>query len=243
MAQNADTVFGGNVGGVDTLADHPLVGIDSIDGVPCISFPTAWNKSSYVGRSTDLLTTANIPLAGTAARTVLAVILPQYNAGAFGITGGAVVGFWQQGRLQNCVFDLESNFVANGAYAWANVWRGPDLNTNNCQWGPQTGGGVGPYNNVPTLGGWYLGTSPAIMFRVNNVPKTLAPLTRAGIQTTLLQGAIVGSGVEALYGGNTFYGSIAEILVYDFDLTTNPAAHATTMAYLATRYPSVPIVV
>ena len=39
----------------------------------------------------------------------------------------------------------------------------------------------------------------------------------------------------------TYHGAIAEILVWDYDLASSPTARAAAIAYVAARYPSVPI--
>lgn len=221
-----------------SIADHePYVNIDEIDGIPCVSFQLAFGETFYLARTPNMVDRNGDPI-GAGPRTVMAMILPKYVAGAFGITGGAVMTFLNQSAPLTCVFDLEDNFTPDGAYAFAPRWRSvSDLSA----WGPVTGGAGGPFNNVPTLVEWQLPAFPGITFLVNNEEKTLDPTTRGSDPAVSETGFVLGCG--GLGGAETnFFGAFAEVLCWDYDLSTNPAAHAQAVAYMVSRYPSAPIV-
>jgi hypothetical protein len=157
------------------------------------------------------------------ARSVFVVTRPAF-AVAYNRTGGAL---WNCGSWDSMV-EFRSDFVANGAYAWE---RAIGDYANALQFTPVTGGAGGTYDGVPILTEYHSSGYPNLAFLINNVAVTLTPSTMYGTPT----GASTAQLSTALIG---YQGSISECLVYDYDLTTNAAEYAKTIAYLRTRYPS-----
>lgn len=217
----------------------PLVGLDDIDGIPAVSFPIAGTSDVYIRRLANLVDRNGDPIeAGP--RTVFVVTKPKFSASNFSITGGPAFTFFNNTLPQfGCLFDLESNFVVNGAYCWSSAWRDP---ANALQATPLVGGAGGPYDHVPTLLEWRTTGYPQLDFLLNNALTTLTPAVQyGGTGPSANTGFMLGN--EGIGGaGLNYQGSFSEVLVYDYDLTTAPSQHAKTIAYLRTRYPSIPLV-
>jgi hypothetical protein len=202
---------------------------DSIDGIPCISFGAAGDANKEMTTAANFVDRTSTPMDGASARTVIAMIKPRFDA-AWGVTGGPI---WQQSNWQ-ALFDLESSDVPDGAYAWSRAWR--DF-TSAMAFGPVTGGALGPYNGVPTLIQFSSPGSPAGVFYLNNVLTALTPAT--------MPGAAGGVGVATISTdtGIALLGALSEVLVWDYDLTTDAAAQTQAVNYMVSRYPSAPIVI
>lgn len=202
---------------------------DSVDGIPCISFGAAGDANKELSTAANFVDRASVPMDGASARTVMAMIKPRFDA-AWGWIGGPV---WQQSNWQ-ALFDLESTDVPDGAYAWARAWR--DF-TSSMEFGPVTGGALSPYNGTPTLIQFSSPGSPAGTFRLNNVLTALTPPTMPGVAGG------VGVATVSTDTGTAFLGGLPELLVWDFDLETDPAAQLQAVNYMRSRFPSAPIVV
>lgn len=217
--------------------NKPFAGVDDIDGIPCVTFPLVFADGCMIARDANLVDSDGAPIT-IGPRTVVAVMLPRCATG-FVITGGPVVTFLQESPPMTCVFDLESNLTPNGAYAFAPRWRSLFASAN--EWTPQTGGPGGPYDGVPTLGEWQLPSGTGIAFYVNNALTPVAPTTRSSTVAVSETGIVVGNGGLALE--TCWLGAFSEIMIWDYDLSENPAARAELLTYIAERYPSIPLVV
>lgn len=225
---------------LDVVGGAVSTGIDTIDGIPCVSFPLTFGSGgTFLRREEDMLKTDAAPLT-TGPRTLMAMILPQYVAAAANITGGAVFSWFQEAPPWVCLFDLEPNFsIPDGAYAWCREWRVVPDGTNVNAWTPETGGAGGPFNNVPTLVEWSNSTSIGLSYLVNNETKTLTPAVRSPGGASVFTGFMVGN--SNLSGQPCFFGAVAEIIAWDKVLSD--AEHDQAVNYFRSRYPSAPIVV
>ena len=221
------------------LGFQPSIGLDAIDGVPCMSLPVAPPADKYLRRATNMLDRFSNPITA-GGRTVLQVVRPIFSAPNFGIIGGPSFTFFQNTIPQwGCLFDLESNFVANGAYLWSSAWRDPAFAL---QATPIAGGALSPFNAAPTLLEWNSLGHPDINVKVNNVQLVLAPavqypaVTGASGNAGFMMGNVGTGGV-----GLNFQGNIAETIIYDYKLSTAPAEYARTLDYLRFQYPSLVI--
>ncbi len=167
-------------------------------------------------------------MTGSSARTVMVVSKPRFDA-AFGRTGGTV---WSQGTWF-ALFELRGDLVANGAYAWM---RAAGDYGNALQFTPIPGGASGPFDGTVIVTQHASPAFPSLGFSVTNREMTLSPSVMYGTPTTLPAGAQLS---ELAIG---YLGSISEVLVWDYDLTTDPTAQAQAISYLAGRYSSLTLV-
>jgi len=213
---------GGNPG------NAPYVLGDDIDGNPLITFGVGGDANKSFNTAAQFTDRFGSPMDGAHARSVLAVLKPIFS-GAYNRTGGPV---WSANSWWSEFF-LDPTGIfgpVNGAYAWVD---------NNGSWGdanqftPVVSGGAGPYDSVPTLAEYFSPGRPALGFKINDVDVPLAPLTMHGAAGPASAAQLSDSSSLAFLGGLT------EVLVYDFDLRTDATAYAKTLAYLASRYPSI----
>lgn len=220
--------------------DHqPLTGEDEIDGIPCLSFPlNNVDGTTYLQRETAMVNRLDAPFGFGQARTVMAALLPKFSGAAFSITGGPVFSFFE-GPLFQCLFDLEDTDDPDAFYAWSSGWRdlGAALRAPD-----EAGGSGGIYNGTPTLAEWRSTGYPDIAFAVNGADLTLTPGTQYGTTGPNPPGGfLIGNAAVNGFGLN-FLGAVAEVLIWDYDLSSDPAARAQALAYFAYRYPSIPMV-
>jgi hypothetical protein len=210
-----------------TVASRPFDTGDSIDGIPCISFGAGATANKSLVTAGNFVDRTATPMTGASARTVMAVIKPSFDV-AWGWTGGQI---WSQSNWQ-ALFDLESTFVPDGAYAWARAWRNP---ATAMAFTPITGGAGGPYDGTPTLVEYQSSGSPALTFLLNNVATTLTPSTMPGVAG--------GTSIATLSidTPQSFFGAMSELLIWDYNLSTDPVAHTQAIDYIRSRYPSLPL--
>jgi hypothetical protein len=220
----------------------PLTGLDTIDGIPCVTCPLGnmAGRGLYRAAPNGLLDRNGVPIGygpgQTQARTVMAMILPRFSPGAFNITGGLVVEMGSNPTFQP-IFDLEDTISPDQFYAFSTGWRNPGSGA--LQYPDVAGGAGGIYNGVPTLVSWQSTGFDNISSNINDVPKTLTPSVIPGAPAASTTSFAL---LRAISGGLSFQGAAAEFLIWDFDLTTDPAGYAQAVAYMANRYPSAPIV-
>lgn len=236
---------------------EPTIGSDTLDGVPGIVYPlgattpgsTDPTLLKFLGRASNLLSEPGVDFGidtgDHSVRSVMAVIRPQRDPGAAtNLTGGTVVNFRQQGvsnKTFSCMFFLQAFFNSfepiwvlystDGPYG---VFR---MN------GPDTPGST--FEDQPLLVEW-LSTYPALAVNVNGAPVTLTPSAIAAGQADATTGAADGFVVGGQNLGTVlpnFQGAIFEVIVWNYDLSTDPVALAAARAYFAQRYPSIPVVV
>jgi hypothetical protein len=230
---------------IDQVLDFgvkPSTGLDTIDGVPCVTFPHddltahAYHAGAMKDRNGNMLP-------NTQARTVMAVIKPKLGGDNNSAVGGAVFSMADAPSFE-CLFDVEAwGGHLNGWFIFDNIWPfgGSQLLA------PDTSAAT--WKDVPVLGEWRSSGLPAIAFAVNGGSDQ--PLTDADGNPTTVQKA-TGSGMPgaSFMIGNAwfnqgnphvrnFHGAIAEILVWDYDLASSPTARAAAIAYIAARYPSI----
>jgi hypothetical protein len=225
----------------DALNPGPATGLDAVDGIPCITGPLGNQPGRGLYRfHPNGLRDRNGDYFGYGAgehqqRTILTVMLPRFSPGAFNITGG-LVSEMNSTPIFQPLFNLEDNFTPNGFYLFSTGWRNPG--TGALQ-GPDTPGGAGGvYNGVPTLGAWFSNGFNDIGVSINGV---VMPLTPSVIPGPTMAGPRSFGILRGVVGGLNFQGAIAEELIYDYDLRTNPSALYQTTAYLAGRFPSIPM--
>jgi hypothetical protein len=214
----------------DQVGDRPYDLGDQIDGIPCLSFGVAGDANKFFTTASNFTDRLGAPMDGAAARTVMVMIKPRFDAD-WGITGGNV---WVQSSW-NALFELRSNAipaVPDGAYGWM---RAAGDYANALQFTPVVGGALGPYSGAPTLLQWSSPGFPSLEFRINNVPTTLTPAamysTPGGVGPAQLSINFI-----------ALLGSVSEQLVWDYDLTSDANAQAAAVDYMKTRYPSAPVV-
>lgn len=202
--------------------ENPYVLGDDIDGIPLVTFGVAGDANKHLATPGDFVDRFSVPMDGSSARTVMAVIKPRYDA-AYGRTGGTI---WGQSSW-DAMFELRSDFVTDGAYAWE---RSDGDYASALQFTPVTGGALGPYAGIPTLVEHASPGFPALNFLVNNVGTPLAP--------PVMYGSPSGAAAARLsILSIAFLGGIAELLVWDHLLTAEE--HAQAIGYINGRYPSI----
>jgi hypothetical protein len=207
-----------------TAGNRPYMLGGTIDGIPLMTFGTAGDANKFMETTGSFVDRSSVPMDGAAARTVMVVSRPAFDA-AYGRTAGAL---WST-NTWNSLFELRGDFVANGAYAW--VRAGGDY-ASALQFTPVTGGAGGPYDGVPILTEHSSPGFPALGFRVNNAATALTPSALYGTPGAASPARISGESIA-------FLGGFTEIAVWDYDLTTDPVAHAAAIAYFAATYPSI----
>lgn len=213
-------------------ASEPYVLGDNIDGVPLVTFGVGVDANKGLrtgapnpGAASNLVDALGNPMDGSSARTILVMHRPDFQA-AFGRIGGNPLAHSTYGAI----FSLWADITPNGAQAWSHAWQSEDVN-----WGPQTGGAGSPYNGVPTLTEWTTSAWPAFEFRVNNVVKPTVP-TDISTWTPGAAAPLVLAGP----GNPSYLGGVAEILYYSAGFTA--AQRTKAIDYMVSRYPSAPIV-
>jgi hypothetical protein len=231
----------------------PSTGLDTIDGIPAVTFPSG-DSTAYAYHAGAMKDRNGTELTGTHARTVMAVIKPRLGGVPASVIGGPVIAMADRpnvGMADNpnfeCLFDVEPwGGHQNAWFVFDNLWPLSGYQ----RLAPDTPAAT--WNGVPVLGEWRSSGFPAIAFAVNGGSDQ--PLKDgANVPTTNQAGAQGNNPASSFMIGNAwnntgfphprnFHGAIAEILVWDYDLSTSPATRAAAKAYLATRYPSLGIV-
>lgn len=209
-----------------TPTSEPYDNGDAIDGIPLIEFGTGAEANKFLRTSANFVDRFHVDMDNSHARTYACMTKPKYYAD-YDRIGGPIVdsGTFQAG------FELYSGLTPSAAYAWARGWL-----TDNLQWGPQTGGALSPFNDVPTLVVWKSAGYPQIDFLVNNVTRTLTPATQQGGSGGASPLFLAGTGAALGY-----LGGASELLGWDHAL--DAAEDTTLVDYMRTRYPTAPIVV
>lgn len=237
---------GGQAQDLDVISTPaPQTGADAIDGIPAVTFP-AGDDGAYAARAASLKDRDGNPVQFTNPRTIMAVIRPTAHDVVNRI-GGPVFATADQPNFE-CLFQVEQWFTFTDAwFIFDNLWSFSGFQ----RLAPDTT--VATWEDVPVLAEWRSSGFPEIAFAVNGgadeqlqTPASVLTTTQAGAEA-VAAGATFAVGNCWNNGGGTiaanFHGSIAEIIVWDYDLSTNPAARAQALAYFAQRYPSIPVVV
>lgn len=218
---------------------EPLTSGVDIDGVACVTF--GFNLGYYLIRAGALKDRDGVNMGyspgDNQAKSIFVAMLP--TTGVFSITGGPVFSLTDDiGPHFECLFDLEGNFFhPDGFYVWAKLWR----NDATAILGPDTPGAT--YDGVPTLGEWRQTAFPDLAVAVNGEEIAITPSAIPGmIGSSPIPRSFVGNIDSGGFGLN-FSGSIAEVRVYDYDVSTNPTARQAILQYFADTYPSIPVVV
>jgi hypothetical protein len=240
------------------FGDGPYTGIDSLDGKPSLTWRT--DRDNTQNCNLDTIPASGVPTSMKAtsgddfgyalgehqARSFVAVIRPRYFAGFTGGEAhiGGTVAAWGSSPNWVPLFDSESNFDPDAFYAVSTQldWRA-HATTPYVLRGPDTPDGPGgTYDDVPLVVEWSTTGGTDMSFYINGVAVPLLP-------AVLDPGAIVG-GLSWLLGNQSppnrvsrYYGTMTEIFVYDFKLVENEGARTQLYAYLASRYPSIPLTV
>lgn len=204
-----------------TAGHQPYQLGDDIDGILGVSFGTAGDANKHMITAGDLLDRNGATMNASHARTVMVVTRPSFDP-AYGRTGGEM---WNQSTWR-ALFELRSDFVANGAYGWMRV--AGDYG-NALQFTPVTGGAGGPYDGVAIVVTSASPGFPTLAYSINNVSTTLTPANMYGVP-----GGAAGAVLSNL--SIAYLGSIVEVLVWDYELTGADLTAA--YVYLASRYPS-----
>lgn len=213
---------------------EPLTGVDTINGVPCVSFPLDGTTHANIRRDATMKDRNGNDLTPGHARTVMAMIKPKTTSTGIGfnVTGGPVFSF-RESPMFECLFDLESFFHVDGFYVFANNWRfgGGEVR------GPDTAEGT--YANRALLAEWRSSGTPALAVAVNGG----ADLTLTGPnpeQTSARPDGFVLGNCDNLSTLDqiNFIGAIAKVVVWDWDLSTDTEALATARAHFALRFPA-----
>lgn len=222
----------------------PQTGLASVDGVDALTFPPE-DDSVYASRNSAMKDRNGDPLPYTAPRTIMAVFRPRLH---FAVTriGGPVFATADQPNFE-CLFQVEDWYIFQDAmFVFDNIWSFSGYQI----LGPVTT--VEEWQDVWTLGEWRSSGFPEIAFALNGVEQALQ--TTSGVPTTVQNGVTAAGPGSTFALGNcwnntggliaaNFHGDIAEVIMWDYDLTTDPAAIAQARQYFADRYPSIPVVV
>lgn len=211
---------------------EPNTGLESINGINCISMPAS--STAYMQRfGTGLLDRNGNQMGLGAAETNTFSVLAVFAIGEtnFDFFGGVLLHFnGADGSPVQTMFDMEHTNRPDGLWLFSNGWR--DYGVSNH--GPDTAPSV--YDGIPTMVQCSSTAFPNVDVKVNNVDTTLSPLTQQGSQfgaTTPL--AMVGNSLRTGFGLG-FVLKIGEILAYDHHLPSSPAAQAQTVSYLQGRF-------
>lgn len=237
-------------------ANGPLVGIDSLDGIPGVTFPGVDPGAFFL---VQLAATPGVPLimkdrdgtnfgygAGeTQARTTISVCRAIFCPDIFDIVGGTLVRFGTTptGGTQDfeTLFNLEPLTAPDAFFLFSNDWRNSYALA--LQGPPTDGGADGPYTDVPVVVEHSSSGFDEIQTFVNGVEVTLTPAVMPAavgghpVQDWFVYGAV--NQVGDLNG--QWHGARFEDLIYDVKLTGAPRSQL--YAYLAARFPTIPIVV
>lgn len=222
----------------------PQTGLASVDGVNALSFSLD-DDGDYASRNTAMKNRDGDPIQYTDPRTIMAVFRPRHHV-SVGRIGGPVFATADQPNFE-CLFQVENWFIFNDAeFIFDNIWSFSGYQI----LGPVTS--LATWEDVWTLGEWRSSGFPNIASAINGVANPLQ--TTSGVPTTVQNGA-EGAGAGSTFAvgccwnntGNliaaNFHGDIAEVIMWDYDLATDPDALAQARAYFAYRYPSIPVVV
>jgi hypothetical protein len=229
-----------------TGVNPPQTGVDTIDGVPALTFPAA-DDGAYAARASAMKDRNGNTLAQGTARTIMAVFRPTLHSTVTRI-GGPVFATADQPNFE-CLFQIENWFTFNDAwFIFDNIWSFSGYQ----RLAPVTA--VATWEDVNVLGEWRSSGGSvglAIAFAVNGGADQ--PLTDAGAIPTTVQAGITGGAAGNTFAvgncwnnsGNViaanFHGCIAEIIMWDYDLSTNVSARNKAIAYFANKYPSIDI--
>ncbi len=198
----------------------------TINGIPSISFGVAGDANKFMQTAAQFKDRNGVAMSGTSARTVMVVWRPRYDP-AYGRTGGYI---WGQGDTThwNAYFELRSDVVANGAYAWTKTIG--DYG-NALQFTPIPGGAGGPFDGIATITEWTSSGWPDITFRINNAVTALTPATMNSTPGTPDVASLSTQFIACL-------GAISEVLVWDYAIDADARSQA--IQYLTGRYASTP---
>lgn len=223
----------------------PQTGVDDIDGIPAVTFP-AGDDGVYAARSASIKDRNGVPMPYTHARTIMAMIRPTLHA-SVGRIGGPIFSTADQPNFE-CLFQVENWFTFNDAwFIFDNLWSFSGYQ----RLAPTTS--IATWQDVNVLGEWRSSDFPEIAFAVNGgadeqlqTPGSIPTTTQAGAEAAAA-GNVFGIGNCWNTSGNfiaaNLHGVVSELIAWDWDLRTVPATHLQAIAYWASRYPSVPIVV
>ncbi|MGH9442405.1 MAG: hypothetical protein ACRD16_09015, partial [Thermoanaerobaculia bacterium] len=96
------------------VSDRPYMLGDTIDGIPLMTFGAGGDANKFLFTAGVFVDRFSVPMDGAAARTVMIVQKPRFDA-AYGRTGGHL---WLESTSWCAMFELRSDFVPDGAYAW-----------------------------------------------------------------------------------------------------------------------------
>lgn len=210
-----------------TDGNAPSVGLDTVNGIPAVSFPLGSN-SKYIRSAVTMKDRNGAPFTAATERTVFALILPKVGNPGTVRTGGPVFEFRETPMFQ-CLFDLESTFHANGFYWFDNAWpfSGASL------LGPDTTQAT--YASKNTLAMWSGAASAGatVNAAVNGTSVPLTPSTSTGLIGAPPPAGFVLGNADNNTGTiqTNFQGAIAVVLVYDWIVTG--ADLAQTLNYLS----------
>lgn len=225
-----------------TGASPPQTGADDIDGVPALTFSND-DDQQFASRNTAMKDRNGDPMPYTHARTIMAVFRPTHHVAVDRI-GGPVFATADQPNFE-CLFQVENWFTFNDAmFVFDNLWSFSGYQ----RLGPVTA--LATWEDVPILGEWRSSGFPEIAFALDGAEQ---PLQTPGSIPTTTQAGAEGAAAGSTFAvgccwnntGNliaaNFHGAIAEVIMWDYDLSTNPTALAQARAYFAGRYPSIPV--
>jgi hypothetical protein len=220
-----------------------LDNVDSIDGIPCASFPLIGNPKTYLYSPSTMKDSHGVNTTAATIRTLMAVFIPRSSNDAGPTICGGALFAWRSTPCFEALFDLESTFLANGFYLFANAWRfsGDELRAGATA--------MATYDGRPTMAEWRGASTPGspIAVNINNEVGgvTITPSASVGVIGVAPPAGFVLGNCDnlATLSQVNFHGSIAEVLAWDYDLSTVPAARTQALQYLANRYPSCGIMV
>ena len=218
---------------------EPLSTGATIDGVDCVSY--GFNLGYYLIRDGALKDRngVNMGYADGDNQAKSIYIVARSTTGVFSITGGPLYSMTDiHGPRFECLFDLEGNFGDPDAfYLWSSEWRS---NTNKIR-GPDTPGST--FDDVASMLEWRSDAFPNITIARNGTDIAITPSSMPGsIGGDHVARTLVGN-IDVDGFGLNFSVDIAEVIVYDYDTATIPAARQAILQYLADTYPTIPIVV
>jgi hypothetical protein len=205
---------------------QPYILGDSIDGIPVITFGAGIDANKSFVTAANFKDRFGVDMDGGSPRTIFCVIKPD-QSGAFGNRTGGIL--WN-GNTWDSYFFIDPDGIigpAGNGYAWM---RTPGDFGNANVFTP-----TASYASTPTLSQHFSNGRPDLEFRINNVINPLTPATMFGAAGAASPATFSDSGSLAFLGG------VSEILVWDYDLRTNPTALAQANAYIQLRYPSISI--
>jgi hypothetical protein len=234
----------------------PYTGLDELDGHPSVTWRSDVDHTQIAFVDTVPASQNQTPMKATDGsefgyglgenqpRSAIFVLTPRFAPDAFSITGGAVAA-WFSSQFFTPLFNLEDNITPNAFYAFTSRfdWRN-HIGEAVVLDGPDTAGGIGGiYNNTPLIVEYSTSGGTDIHFFVNGVaialtPNTITPSSNSANQFVL--GSSTGGSNDK---PERWKGTMTEVLVYDYELTTTPALRTQLYRYLALRYPSINTVI